>query len=78
MLRLAKIDRAAGSGRGAGAGTTVVQELRSQIAGIIAVKPTGDKASHIAEIIEARDDQCPISRLAISESLKRNDMKLII
>jgi predicted phage terminase large subunit-like protein len=31
-----------------GAGTSLVQELRSQVAGIIAVKPEGDKASRMA------------------------------
>jgi phage terminase large subunit-like protein len=32
----------------AGAGTSLVQELRSNIAGIIAVKPEGDKASRMS------------------------------
>ena len=32
----------------AGAGTALVQELRSQVSGIIAVKPEGDKASRMA------------------------------
>ena len=32
----------------AGAGTSLVQELRGRVSGIIAVKPTGDKASRMA------------------------------
>jgi predicted phage terminase large subunit-like protein len=32
----------------AGAGTALVQELRSHVSGIIAVKPEGDKASRMA------------------------------
>ena len=32
----------------AGAGTSLVQELRGKVSGIIAVKPTGDKASRMA------------------------------
>jgi predicted phage terminase large subunit-like protein len=32
----------------AGAGTSLVQELRSRVSGIIAVKPKGDKASRMA------------------------------
>ena len=53
----------------AGAGTALVQELRGSVAGIIAVKPEGDKASRMA-VASAKFEagqRAPVVGLAIAQ-----------
>jgi Terminase RNaseH-like domain len=45
-----------------GAGTSLVQELRGRVPGIIAVKPDGDKASRMAVASAQAKSCCPSGR----------------